>query len=161
MYRVYTWWVTNQGGERWLAPDAARPRRRAVRRRARARANSRAMSNAELARAALRAARAAANPFTLHVSMSNKHVHAQIVRAVDGHVVASASTVERAVREREPPIRVTSDKAAARRVGEVIAERAKKVEVPEVRWARPYGARFHGKFASLLTALQSGGVGLA
>jgi len=114
-----------------------------------------------LARAALHASRAAANPYALHVHMTNKHVRAQIVRALDGHVVASASTLERVVRESEPAIRSTSDKAAATRVGEVLAVRAGASDVARVRWARAYGTRLHGKIARLLEALQAGGVALA
>ena len=55
---------------------------------------SRAMRRA--ARDALRRSLAEKAPHSLRVHMSNKYVYAQIVRALDGHVVASASTIERA-----------------------------------------------------------------
>ena len=47
-------------------------------------------------RDALRRSLAEKAPHSLRVHMSNKYVYAQIVRALDGHVVASASTIERA-----------------------------------------------------------------
>jgi large subunit ribosomal protein L18 len=46
-------------------------------------------------RAALAASTAARSPHALRVHFSNRYVYAQIVRASDGHVVASASTIER------------------------------------------------------------------
>ena len=46
-------------------------------------------------RAALAASTAMKSPHALRVHFSNRYVYAQIVRASDGHVVASASTIER------------------------------------------------------------------
>ena len=47
-----------------------------------------------------------------------------------------------------------------RPVGDALARRAKAANVDAVKWTRPYGKRFHGKIASLMEALKSGGVGL-
>ena len=108
-------------------------------------------------------------PHSLRVHMSNKYVYAQIVRALDGHVVASASTIERAFPFAESDAsasattretRSRSDKRAAAAVGDALARRAKAANVDAVKWTRPYGKRFHGKIASLMEALKSGGVGL-
>ena len=130
------------------------------------------MSARELARATVRAAeRAASAPHALRVHMSNRYVYAQIVRRVDGHVVASASTIERAFDEANSSassgggdrggVRASrSDARAAARVGETLAARARCADVDAVRWHRPYGKRFHGKIKSLMDALVEGGVGL-
>jgi large subunit ribosomal protein L18 len=126
---------------------------------------SRAMRGAM--RDALRRSLAEKAPHSLRVHLSNKYVYAQIVRALDGHVVASASTIERAfpfadgdasASGRET--RSRSDKRAAAAAGDALARRAAAANVDAVKWTRPYGKRFHGKIASLIEALKSGGVGL-
>ena len=128
---------------------------------------SRAMRGA--VRDALRRSLAEKAPHSLRVHMSNKYVYAQIVRALDGHVVASASTIERAFPFAESDasasattreMRSRSDKRAAAAVGDALARRAKAANVDAVKWTRPHGKRFHGKIASLMEALKSGGVGL-
>ena len=120
-------------------------------------------------RDALRRSLAEKAPHSLRVHVSNKYVYAQIVRALDGHVVASASTIERAFPFAESDasasattreMRSRSDKRAAAAVGDALARRAKAANVDAVKWTRPYGKRFHGKIASLMEALKSGGVGL-
>ena len=84
-------------------------------------------------------------------------------------LVASASTIERAFPFAESDasasattreMRSRSDKRAAAAVGDALARRAKAANVDAVKWTRPYGKRFHGKIASLMEALKSGGVGL-
>lgn len=103
--------------------------------------------------------------------MSNRYVYAQIVRRVDGHVVASASTIERAFDDANSSASSgggdrggargsRSDARAAARVGETLAARARRADVDAVRWHRPYGKRFHGKIKSLMDALVEGGLGL-
>jgi len=127
------------------------------------------MSAREVARAAVRAAeRAASAPHALRVHMSNRYVYAQIVRRTDGHIVASASTIERAFDDMVSSSASSSasgrasrsDKRAAAAVGETLAARARRADVDAVRWHRPYGKRFHGKIKSLMDALVAGGVGL-
>ena len=127
------------------------------------------MSAREVARAAVRAAeRAASAPHALRVHMSNRYVYAQIVRRTDGHIVASASTIERAFDDMVSSSASASasgrasrsDKRAAAAVGETLAARARRADVDAVRWHRPYGKRFHGKIKSLMDALVAGGVGL-
>ena len=132
-------------------------------------------------RAALAASTALASPHALRVHFSNRYVYAQIVRASDGHVVASASTIERGFDEASGTIgrprgvnasggaaravvdaaatrRVSrSDKRAAAYVGKTLAERAKAAEVERVRWNRPYGQRYHGKVRAMLEELVGAG----
>ena len=158
---------TSDAGVRRAARDAARPTRARGDGAARPTAMSRAMRGA--VRDALRRSLAEKAPHSLRVHMSNKYVYAQIVRALDGHVVASASTIERAFPFAESDasasattreMRSRSDKRAAAAVGDALARRAKAANVDAVKWTRPYGKRFHGKIASLMEALKSGGVGL-
>lgn len=115
------------------------------------------------------AERAASAPHALRVHMSNRYVYAQIVRRTDGHIVASASTIERAFDDMVSSSSASasasgrasrSDKRAAAAVGETLAARARRADVDAVRWHRPYGKRFHGKIKSLMDALVAGGVGL-
>lgn len=138
-------------------------------------------------RAALAASTALRSPHALRVHFSNRYVYAQIVRASDGHVVASASTIERgfdastgtigrpragggagdgfggraakAAADAVDARRVSrSDKRAAAYVGKTLAERAKAAEVERVRWNRPYGQRYHGKVRAVLEELVGGGI---
>jgi len=108
------------------------------------------------------------------VFFSNKYIYAQIVRAGDGHVVASASSIERAhassrrapagdsSSEGESRARAsTSDKRAASIVGERLGERARALAIDVVRWVRPHGARYSGKNAALMDGLQHKGVELS
>jgi len=131
----------------------------------------------EVARAALRASAASAKPYGLRVHFSNKFIYAQVVRRADGHVVASASSAERGFADdvaRDSATTTTSatvectarrvsvsDKRAAAVVGARLAARVKAIDVDAVSWARPYGARYHGKNAALMDALKANGVGLA
>lgn len=96
-------------------------------------------------------------PYHLKLFFSNLNTHAQIVRAADGHIMASASTVERVASER---LSVRSDKAAATLIGELLAQRAKAAAIDSVSWQRKKGQRFHGKVEALLTAMQSAGLPL-
>ena len=72
-------------------------------------------------------------------------------------IVAAASTQEKALRESLPGC---SDKAAASKIGELLAERAAAAEVPAVHWVRPKGKRFHGKTAALINSMTAAGLKL-
>jgi len=41
----------------------------------------------------------ALKPYSLKLFLSNKYTYAQIVRKADGHIVAAASTIEKALQE--------------------------------------------------------------
>ena len=141
----------------------ARPSARSVR------SSRSTMSARELARATVRAAeRAASAPHALRVHIDNRYVYAQIVRRVDGHVVASASTIERAFDDANSSAssggaigEVREGRGATRAAGAWAKpwRRAQRRRRRRVRWHRPYGKRFHGKIKSLMDALVEG-VGL-
>ena len=90
----------------------------------------------------------------LVVSRSSRHVFVQIVDDTAGRTVASASTMEADLRSFE------GDKTAkARKVGELLAERAKSAGVDAVVFDRG-GNRYHGRVAALADGAREGGLSL-
>lgn len=90
----------------------------------------------------------------LVVSRSSRHVFVQVVDDTAGTTVASASTME-------PDLRTLSgDKTAkARKVGELVAERAKSAGVGEVVFDRG-GNKYHGRVAAIADGAREGGLTL-
>jgi large subunit ribosomal protein L18 len=90
----------------------------------------------------------------LVVSRSSRHVFVQIVDDTAGRTVASASTMEADLRSFD------GDKTAkARRVGELLAERAKNAGVDAVVFDRG-GNRYHGRIAAIADGAREGGLAL-
>jgi large subunit ribosomal protein L18 len=90
----------------------------------------------------------------LVVTRSNRHMVAQVVDDALGHTVASASTLE-------PDLRAfDGDKVAkARKVGELVAARAKAVGVEAVVFDRG-GNKYHGRVAAVADGARDGGLQL-
>jgi large subunit ribosomal protein L18 len=90
----------------------------------------------------------------LVVTRSARHVFVQVVDDVQGRTLASASTME-------PDLRaLDGDKTAkARRVGELVAGRAKDAGVETVVFDRG-GNRYHGRVAALADGAREGGLSL-
>jgi large subunit ribosomal protein L18 len=90
----------------------------------------------------------------LVVTKSAKHMSAQIIDDIAGHTLVSASTMDAALRTSE------GDKTAkARRVGELLAERAKEAGIGSVVFDRA-GHRYHGRIAALADGAREGGLAL-
>jgi large subunit ribosomal protein L18 len=88
----------------------------------------------------------------LVVTRSARHVVAQIVDDTKGHTLASASTMEVDLRG------VSDDKTAkARKVGQLVAERAKQAGVDTVVFDRG-GNKYHGRVAALADGAREGGL---
>ena len=88
----------------------------------------------------------------LVVTRSSKHISVQVVDDLAGRTLASASTMEADVRS------VEGDKSAkARRVGELVAERAKAAGIDGVVFDRA-GNKYHGRVAALADAAREGGL---
>ena len=88
----------------------------------------------------------------LVVSRSSRHVFVQIVDDTVGKTVASASTMEADLRSFE------GDKTAkARKVGELLAERARSAGVEAVVFDRG-GNRYHGRVAAIAEGAREGGL---
>jgi len=90
----------------------------------------------------------------LVVTRSARHVFVQVVDDSKGHTVAFASTME-------PDLRTfDGDKTAkARRVGELVAERAKQAGVDAVVFDRG-GNRYAGRVAAIADGAREGGLSL-
>ncbi|MDJ0355868.1 50S ribosomal protein L18 [Paenarthrobacter sp. PH39-S1] len=90
----------------------------------------------------------------LVVNRSARHVFVQIVDDSQGVTVASASTLEADLRAFD------GDKTAkAKRVGELVAERAKKAGIEAVVFDRG-GNRYHGRVAAIAEGAREGGLAL-
>jgi large subunit ribosomal protein L18 len=90
----------------------------------------------------------------LVVSRSSRHMVAQLVDDQGGRTLASASTLEADLRT------LDGDKTAkAKRVGELLALRAKEAGVATVVFDRG-GNRYHGRVAAVADGAREGGLGL-
>ena len=90
----------------------------------------------------------------LVVKRSARHVFVQIVDDTKGHTLASASTMEADLRSFD------GDKTAkARKIGELVAERAKKAGVDAVVFDRG-GNRYAGRVAAIADGAREGGLDL-
>lgn len=88
----------------------------------------------------------------LVVSRSTRHVFAQVVDDTTGKTLVSASTMESELRS------LAGDKTAkSRRVGVLVAERAKGVGVSSVVFDRA-GNRYHGRLAALAEGARETGL---
>ena len=90
----------------------------------------------------------------LVVTRSSKHITVQVVDDTAGRTLASASTMEADLRSFE------GDKSAkARKVGELVAERAKAKGVSSAVFDRA-GNKYHGRVAALADGAREGGLAL-
>jgi large subunit ribosomal protein L18 len=90
----------------------------------------------------------------LSVHRTPRHIYAQIIAPEDGHIVVSASTLQKDVRE---GLKGTGNVAAAVAVGKMIAERAKEAGVTSVAFDRS-GFRYHGRVRALAEAAREHGL---
>ena len=90
----------------------------------------------------------------LVVTRSARHMTAQVVDDTVGKTVASASTLEADLRAFD------GDKTAkARKIGELVAERAKAAGVEAVVFDRG-GNKYHGRVAAVADGAREGGLSL-
>jgi large subunit ribosomal protein L18 len=90
----------------------------------------------------------------LVVNRSARHMFAQIVDDSAGRTLAAASTLDQTIRAAE------GDKTAkARRVGELLAQRAAQAGITAVVFDRG-GYRYHGRIAALADGAREGGLQL-
>jgi len=90
----------------------------------------------------------------LSVFRSNKHMYAQIIDDVAGHTLVSASTQEK---ELATKLEKTSDKEAAKAVGERIAKKAVELGIKKVVFDRS-GYIYQGKVQTLADAAREAGL---
>ncbi len=88
----------------------------------------------------------------LVVTRSSRHITVQVVDDLVGRTLASASTMEADLRGAD------GDKSAkAKRVGELVAERAKAAGIESVVFDRA-GFKYHGRIAALADGAREGGL---
>ena len=88
----------------------------------------------------------------LVVKRSSRHIHVQVVDDTVGRTVVSASTMDASLKGAE------GDKSAlARRVGALVAERAKAAGISAVVFDRG-GNRYAGRIAALADGAREGGL---
>ena len=88
----------------------------------------------------------------LSVYRSSQHIYAQIISADGGKVIASASTLDASLRGD-----ATGNVEAAKKVGLLVAERAKAAGVTKVAFDRS-GFKYHGRVKALADAAREGGL---
>ncbi|MCB2176174.1 MAG: 50S ribosomal protein L18 [Actinomycetales bacterium] len=90
----------------------------------------------------------------LVVTRSTRHMVAQVVDDAAGRTLVSASTLETDLRA------LDGDKTAkARKVGELVAERAKAAGISSVVFDRG-GNKYHGRVAAVAEGAREGGLAL-
>ncbi len=90
----------------------------------------------------------------LSVFRSSKQIYAQVIDDEHGRTLASASTIEKALREQ---LKTGATVEAARIIGKELAERAKKAGVAKVVFDRG-GYMYHGRVKALAEGAREGGL---
>ena len=88
----------------------------------------------------------------LCVHRSSQHIYAQVLSADGGKVLASASTLDKELRDG-----ATGNVDAAKKVGQLVAERAKAAGVTQVAFDRS-GFKYHGRVKALADAARERGL---
>ena len=90
----------------------------------------------------------------LSVFRTHKHIYAQVIDDVSGRTLASASSLDRQIRD---AVGFGGNKQAAEAIGRAVAERARAAGVKQVCFDR--GAfRYHGRVAALADAARAAGL---
>ncbi len=90
----------------------------------------------------------------LNVFRSTVHIYAQVVDDSRGHTLASASTLDPALRK---SLKASGAVEGAKAVGKLLAERAQAVNVKQVVFDRG-GRVYHGRIKALAEASREGGL---
>jgi large subunit ribosomal protein L18 len=90
----------------------------------------------------------------LSVFRSSKHIYAQVIDDAAGRTVASASSLEKELREK---LKTGADTAAAGEVGKLLAERATSAGVKDVVFDRGRYI-YHGRVKALADGAREGGL---
>jgi large subunit ribosomal protein L18 len=90
----------------------------------------------------------------LSVFRSSEQIYAQVIDDAQGVTLASASSLEKAMREE---LKTGANVAAAKKIGQAIAERAKAAGVTQVVFDRG-GYLFHGRVKALAEGAREGGL---
>ncbi|MGQ9369695.1 50S ribosomal protein L18 [Azospirillum sp. ST 5-10] len=105
-------------------------------------------------RVRIQIAKKAGGRVRLSVHRTNLHIYAQLIDDAAGRTLAAASSTEKDVRGE---IKHGGNVEAAKRIGALIAERAKAAGVTEVVFDRG-GYLYHGRVKALAEAAREGGL---
>ncbi len=92
----------------------------------------------------------------LSVHRTPRHIYAQVIEPSGGKVVASASTLQKDIRD---ALKSTGNAEAAAVVGKVIAEKSLSAGVDQVAFDRS-GFKYHGRIKALAEAARENGLKL-
>ncbi len=92
----------------------------------------------------------------LSVHRTPRHIYAQVIDPTGSKVVASASTVQKDVRD---GLKSTGNAEAAAAVGKAIAEKTKSAGIDQVAFDRS-GFKYHGRIKALADAARENGLKL-
>ena len=90
----------------------------------------------------------------LSVYKSNKHLYAQLVDDISAHTLISCSTLEPDLKK---TLKATWTIDAAKKIGEVVATKAKEKGIKSVLFDRG-GNKYHGKILAFAQAARAGGL---
>ncbi len=90
----------------------------------------------------------------LTVYRTPRHIYAQVFDAAGSRVIASASTLDKSLRDN---IKSSGNKDAAVAIGKAIAERTKVAGVEKVAFDRG-GFKYHGRIRALADAAREAGL---
>lgn len=90
----------------------------------------------------------------LTVHRTPRHIYAQIIAASGDKVLVSASTLDNEIKSK---MAIGSNVAAAKLVGNLIADRAKKAGIKQVAFDRS-GFRYHGRIKALADGARESGI---
>lgn len=90
----------------------------------------------------------------LSIYRSSRHIYAQVISGDANVIIASASTVEKSMRD---TLSYTGNAEAAVAVGKLVAERAKAKGVESVAFDRS-GFKYHGRVKALADAAREAGL---
>lgn len=90
----------------------------------------------------------------LNVFRSARHIYAQVIDDARGHTLAAASTLDS---ELQPALAGINKVEEARRVGQLVAQRAKAQGIDRVVFDRG-GWLYHGRVKSLAEGAREGGL---
>ena len=88
----------------------------------------------------------------LTIHRTPRHIYAQLISGDGSKVLASASTLDKALRSGQ-----TGNADVAKAVGALIAERAKAAGITQVAFDRS-GFKYHGRVKALADAAREGGL---
>lgn len=85
---------------------------------------------------------------------SNKYLYTQVIDDTSGHIIASASSLEKDIKS---GLKSTKDVAAAKMVGKIIAERLKEAKIEKVVFDRNVYS-FTGRIKAFADAARENGL---